>query len=51
MRQKVELLADASHEERGASTWTEPDFASRFTVSDDDIELAFLREKQNRRPS
>jgi phage shock protein A len=51
MRQKVELLLDSSREEGGAKAWSEPDFMRQFAVHDDDIELAFLREKRKRRQS
>jgi phage shock protein A len=48
MRQKAELLSGAENRETGNNSWNEPDFMRRFTVDDDDIELAFLREKQRR---
>jgi phage shock protein A len=48
MRQKAELLADADSEKTLSSAWSEPDFLRQFTVSEEDIELAFLRERQRR---
>jgi hypothetical protein len=51
MQQKVELLAGADKREAETNAWSEPGFMSQFVVSDDDIELAFLREKQRRAQS
>jgi phage shock protein A len=51
MRQKAELFADPEREETQHGTWNEPDFMDQFSVSDDDVELAFLREKQRRTQS
>ena len=48
MRQKAELLAGQDSRDESALSWAEPDFARQFAVSDDDIELAFLRERQKR---
>jgi len=45
MRQKAELLAEESIRARPADNWTIPD----ITVRDEDVEVAFLREKQHRR--
>jgi phage shock protein A len=44
MRQKAELLAEESVRERPADHWNLPD----VTVRDEDVEVAFLREKQHR---
>ncbi len=44
MRQKAELLAEESTRARPADNWTLPD----ITVRDEDVEVAFLREKQQR---
>jgi phage shock protein A len=44
MRQKAELLAEESVRARPAYTWALPD----ITVRDEDVEVAFLREKQHR---
>ncbi|MEN8206031.1 MAG: PspA/IM30 family protein [Pseudomonadota bacterium] len=44
MRQKAELLAGESTRARPADNWTIPD----ITVRDEDVEVAFLREKQQR---
>ena len=44
MRQKAELLAEENVYVRSAENWTIPDTA----VRDEDVEVAFLREKQNR---
>jgi phage shock protein A len=51
MRQKAELLAGSDNGEAQQNTWNEPDFMHQFAVNDDDIELAFLREKQRRSES
>ena len=51
MRQKAELLFNAENQETGNDSWSEPDFMRRFTVDDNDIELALLREKQRRSQS
>jgi phage shock protein A len=51
MRQKAELLTDSDSEESQRNTWNEQDFMHQFAVNDDDIELAFLREKQRRSQS
>ncbi|MES9926264.1 MAG: PspA/IM30 family protein [Candidatus Thiodiazotropha endolucinida] len=48
MRQKAELLAGSDSDEDERNSWNEPDFMRQFAVNDDDIELAFLREKQRR---
>jgi phage shock protein A len=48
MRQKVEVLVGQDRDEACAASWAEPDFARQFSVSDDDVELALLREKQKR---
>ncbi len=45
MRQKAELLAEESARERPVDNWTFPD----IRVRDEDVEVAFLREKQHRR--
>jgi phage shock protein A len=47
MRQKAELLAEESTRARPTDNWTIPD----ITVHDEDVEVAFLREKQQRRRS
>ena len=47
MRQKAELLAEESTCERPVDNWTLPD----ISVRDEDLEVAFLREKQHRRRS
>jgi phage shock protein A len=44
MRQKAELLAEDSVRERPGDSWNLPD----VTVRDEDVEVAFLREKQHR---
>jgi phage shock protein A len=44
MRQKAELLAEESARVRPADDWNIPD----ITVGDEDVEVAFLREKQQR---
>ena len=44
MRQKAELLAEERDRTRPADNWTTPD----ITVRDEDVEVAFLREKQQR---
>ncbi|WP_316367597.1 PspA/IM30 family protein [Candidatus Thiodiazotropha sp. CDECU1] len=51
MRQKAELLAGSDKEETEHTSCNEPDFMGQFAVSEDDIELAFLREKQRRTQS
>ena len=47
MRQKAELLAGESAHARPADNWTLPE----ISVRDEDVEVAFLREKQHRRRS
>jgi phage shock protein A len=47
MRQKAELLAEESERTRPADNWTLPE----ISVRDEDVEVAFLREKQHRRRS
>jgi len=47
MRQKAELLAAESVRARPADNWTIPD----ISVRDEDVEVAFLREQQQRRRS
>jgi phage shock protein A len=47
MRQKAELLAAESIRTRPADNWTIPD----ISVRDEDVEVAFLREQQQRRRS
>jgi phage shock protein A len=49
MRQKVELLTEDS--EHGARSFGEDPSASRFAVGDDEVEVAFLRERQRRKRS
>jgi phage shock protein A len=44
MRQKAELLAEDDPAEQPEDNWAAPDFA----VRDEDVEVAFLREQQNR---
>ncbi len=51
MRQKAALFAVQDSGDDSASSWTEPEFTHQFTVSDEDVELAFLRERQKRRQS
>ncbi len=48
MRQKAALLAAQEPTDEGASDWTDATFARQFSVSDEDIELALLRERQKR---
>lgn len=47
MRQKVEVLAEDERPGQSGDGWITPD----ITVRDEDVEVAFLREKQQRRPS
>ena len=47
MRQKAELLAEESTCTRPVDNWNLPE----VTVRDEDVEVAFLREKQHRRQS
>lgn len=49
MRQKAELLAENVGPE-AVGTGEDPS-AIRFTVDDDEVEVAFLRERQRRKPS
>jgi phage shock protein A len=51
MRQKAALLAAQEPVDEGASDWTDVEFARQFSVSDEDVELAFLREQQRRTQS
>ncbi len=51
MRQKASLLAAQEPTAEGASDWTDVEFARQFSVSDEDVEVAFLRERQRRTPS
>lgn len=51
MRQKAEILAGSDNEESRRNTWNEQDFMHQFAINEDDIELAFLREKQRRSQS
>mgnify|MGYP001549575603 CR=1 FL=1 len=44
MRQKAELLAGENTRDQSADNWHIPD----ITVRDEDVEVAFLREKQHR---
>jgi len=44
MQQKAELLAEESARARPADNWVMPD----ISVRDEDVEVAFLREKQHR---
>ena len=44
MRQKAELLAGENARDQSADNWHIPD----ITVRDEDVEVAFLREKQHR---
>ena len=44
MRQKAELLAEDTVSESGDDIWSSPD----IVVGDEDVEVAFLREKQKR---
>ena len=46
LRQKAELFTDVPHVEAG-DEWGRTD----FTVGDDEVEVAFLRERQKRNPS
>lgn len=48
MRQKAELLVGPEKDGALQNSWNETDFMGRFSVNDDDIELALLREKQRR---
>lgn len=47
MRQKAELLAEDEASHHGEDSFSAPD----FSVRDEDVEVAFIRERQNRRPS
>jgi phage shock protein A len=47
MRQKAELLAEDDTPEPVEPGWSSPD----MSVRDEDVEVAFLREKHRRRPS
>ncbi len=51
MRQKAALLAVQDAADEGASDWSDLEFARQFTVSDEDVELALLRERQRRAQS
>jgi phage shock protein A len=51
MQQKAELLVESNCEETPLDAWNELDSTQHFAVSDDDIELALLREKQRRAQS
>jgi len=44
MRQKAELLTGTENSDQPEEHWTPPD----FPVHEEDVEVAFLREKQNR---
>lgn len=48
MRQKAELLTERAAP--SASGYGEDAGATRFTVGDDEVEVAFLRERQRRQP-
>ena len=48
MRQKVEILAASDNGASQRDTWDEQDFMHQFAVNEDDIELAYLREKHRR---
>lgn len=48
MRQKEALFAEHESGDDAASGWAEPEFTRGFAVSDEDVELAFLREQQKR---
>ncbi|MEJ2456371.1 MAG: PspA/IM30 family protein [Candidatus Thiodiazotropha sp.] len=48
MRQKAALLAAQEPADDCASDWTDVEFARQFSVTDEDVELAFLREQQRR---
>lgn len=47
MRQKADLLAEEEPAAERDDAWSGPD----CTVTDDDVEVAFLREQRRRRPS
>ena len=47
MRQKVELLANEDESREPTAQWSQPD----LSVRDEDVEIAFLREKQRRQSS
>jgi phage shock protein A len=51
MRQKAALLATEEPGDDTVSGWAEPEFTRQFAVSDEDVELAFLRERQKRAQS
>lgn len=51
MRQKAELLAGQECDDEASAFWAEPEFNRQFTVTEDDIELALLREQQKRAKS
>ena len=48
LRQKASLLSPQTTCEEQGAAWREPDFMQRFSVNDDDVELALLRERQKR---
>jgi phage shock protein A len=47
MRQKMELLVDENRPEQVADSWVDP----QVCIRDEDVEVAFLREKQQRSKS
>lgn len=51
MRQKLELLTGQPEGEACATGWAEAELTRQFAVSEDEVELALLREKQKRVPS
>jgi phage shock protein A len=51
MRQKASLLAAQEAGDDTPSGWSEPEFTHQFAVSNEDVELAYLRECQKRRRS
>jgi phage shock protein A len=51
MRQKVALFSTPEMDEEQRGGMNETDFMRQFTVSEDDVEVAFLREKQRRAQS
>jgi phage shock protein A len=48
MRQKAALLATQEPQEKTVEGWAEAEFSHQFAVSDEEVELAFLREQQKR---
>jgi phage shock protein A len=51
LRQKAALLSPQTPSEEAAPGWHEPEFIHRFKVSEEEVELALLRERQQRAQS